>query len=201
MLRRKLIHTAVLAASACAASVEARAQASIRPDPTPRLPAQPGQGLALEDARSLQRAARLSDEQIEVGRLGTEKSATPEIKRLAASIAEDNARFRRMVDELAATHRVELLQREAAGTESRSLAALREGTGEAFDRAFLERQLRLYPSMAELYQTMASNSPDTAIARFGITALAALRAHFESAKALGARFGLTAEVIEKPPQY
>ncbi|SDB74319.1 DUF4142 domain-containing protein [Belnapia rosea] len=201
MLRRELIRTAALAAAACAASVQAQAQASIRPDPKPRLPPQPGQGLAVEDARSLQRAAQLSDVQIEVGRLGTEKSATPEVKQLAVSIAEDNARFRRIVDELAAAHRVELPQREASDTKDRSLAALREGTGEAFDRAFLERQLRLYPSTAELYQTMASNSPDTSIARFGITALAALRAHFESAKALGARFGLTAEVIEKSPQY
>jgi hypothetical protein len=55
--------------------------------------------------------------------------------------------------------------------------------------------------MAELYQTMASNSPDAALARFGITALASVRARFETARALGARFGLRVDTIEDPPQY
>ena len=81
--------------------------------------------------------------------------------------------------------------REAAGIEDRSLTALGGMTGQDFDRAFVERQLQLYPRMAELYQTMASNSPEPALARFGITALAALRRHFETAKALGTRFGLS----------
>ena len=48
---------------------------------------------------------------------------------------------------------------------------------------------------------MASNSPDAALARFGITALASVRAHFETARALGARFGLRVDTIENPPQY
>ncbi len=96
---------------------------------------------------------------------------------------------------------MELQGREAASIEDRSLAALQDATGEAFDRAFLACQLGLYRIMAELYQTMASNSPDKAIARFGITALAALRAHFETARTLGARFGLSVDTVESPPQY
>ena len=31
--------------------------------------------------------------------------------------------------------------------------------------------------------------------------LAALRAHFETARTLGARFGLRADTVENPPQY
>lgn len=202
MLRHMLICTMALVASTGVAPGEASAQASIRPDATPRLPSQPGQGLAVEDVRSLQRAAQLSNAQIEAGRLGAEKAVGTELRQLAASIAGDHARFREMVGGIASKHGVELPPREAAGTEDRSLATLRDATaGEAFDRAFLARQLGLYPSMAELYQTMASNSPDTGIARFGITALAVLRAHFETTKTLGARFGLSAEAVGKPPQY
>jgi hypothetical protein len=88
-----------------------------------------------------------------------------------------------------------------AGIEDRSFTALREASGEAVERAFLTRQLGLYRLMAELYQTMTSNSPDAALARFGITALASVRARFETARALGARFGLRVDTIEDPPQY
>ena len=201
MLRRMLILATVLATSAGAAPDAARAQARIRPDPTPRLPPQPGQGLGVEDARSLQRAARLSDAQVEAGHMGAEKAADAEVRQLAASIAEDHTHFRRTLGELAVQHRVELQGREAAGIEDRSLTALGGMTGHDFDRAFVERQLQLYPRMAELYQTMASNSPEPALARFGITALAALRRHFETAKALGTRFGLSTGTSGNPPQY
>lgn len=200
MLRRTLLLAAGFAVPLCLAG-GTWAQRSLVPDPTPRIPAQPGQGLPVEDVRSLQRAARLSDVQAEVGRLATEKATSAEIRQLAARIAEDHARFRRTVGELAAARRVELPDREAAGIEDRSLTTLRETTGEAFDRAFLARQLSLYRPMAELYQTMASNSPDTMLARFGILSLAAVRAHFETVRALGSRSGLSVDTIESPPQY
>jgi predicted outer membrane protein len=201
MLRRTLLLAAIPAALFVAPRGEALAQSRIIPDPTPRLPAQEGQGLSAEDARSLQRAARLSDAQIEAGRLGAEKAGSAEVKQLATSIAEEHARLRQTLGNLATEHRVELQGRDAAGIEDRSLATLRQASGEAFDRAFLARQLGLYRIMARLYQTMASNSPDPALQRLGITALAALRAHFETARTLGARFGLSADTIENPPQY
>ena len=197
MLRQTLL----LAAGFAALLGTAGAQRSLVPDPTPRIPPQPGQGLPVADARALQRAARLSDAQVEAGRLAAEQATSAEIRQLAARIAEDHARFRQTAGELAAARRVELPDRAAAGIEDRSFTALREASGEAFDRAFLARQLGLYRLMAELYQTMASNSPDAALSRFGITALASVRAHFETARALGARFGLRVDTIENPPQY
>lgn len=200
MLRRTLLLAAGFAAPLCIAG-QTWAQRSLVPDPTPRIPAQPGQGLPVADVRSLQRAARLSDVQAEAGKLATEKATSAKIRQLAARIAEDHERFRRTVGELAVARRIELPDREVAGIEDRSLTALREATGEAFDRAFLARQLSLYRPMAELYQTMASNSPDTALARFGIIALAAVRAHFERARALGVPLGLSVDTIESPPQY
>jgi predicted outer membrane protein len=197
MLRRTLLLAAVLAAPSGAAWAQTR----LVPDATPRLPAQPGQGLAAEDVRSIQRAARLSAVQVEAAGLAAERASGAEIKQLAARIGEDHARFRQALADLAATHRVDLPDRQAAGIEDRSLAALRSASGEGFDRAFLARQLGLYRPMAELYQTMASNSPDHALNRFGITALAAVRAHFETARQLGARFGLSVDTVENPPQY
>lgn len=135
--------TILIAASFAASLGTAGAQRSVAPDPMPRVPAQPGQGLSAADMQSLQRAARLSDVQGEAGRLAAKRATSAEIRRLAARIAEDHARFRRSLEELAAARRVELPARETAGNEDRLFTALRAASGEAFDRAFLAWQLIL----------------------------------------------------------
>ena len=109
--------------------------------------------------------------------------------------------FRQAVGTIAAERKLELPDRTAAGIEDPGLAALQRASGEAFDRAFLARQLGVYRPMAELFQAMASNSPDPALQRLGITALAAVRAHFETARKLGEPMGLRVETVESPPQY
>jgi putative membrane protein len=198
MLRRRLV---LLAAGTAGLGGTAWAQASLRPDPTPRLPAQPGQSPALEERTSLQRAARLLEAQVAAGRLGEERAAAAAVRQFAATIAAEHGRFRDALGELAASRRVDLAEAPRATSEDATLAPLREASGEAFDRAFLGRQLGLQATMAELFQSMASNSPDPAIARFGITVLAALQGQFATARRLGEPMGLRAATIEAPPQY
>ncbi|MCB4825056.1 DUF4142 domain-containing protein [Roseicella aerolata] len=197
MLRRTLLLIAMVAT--CAGPVGA--QTRITPEATPRLPPQPGQGPAIGDVHALQRAARITDAQAEAGRLGAEKAAAPAIRELAQSIAAEHGRFRQAIGDVAKERGVELPDRAAASIEDRSLEALRQASGEAFDRAFLSRQLGLYRPMAELFQNMASNSPDPALQRLGITVLASVRAHFETARKLGEPMGLRVETVENPPQY
>ena len=151
--------------------------------------------------RGLQRAARLCDAQAEAGRLAAEKAAAPAVRELGQAIAADHGRFRQAVGTIAAERKLELPDRTAAGIEDPGLAALQRASGEAFDRAFLTRQLGVHRPMAELFQSMASNSPDPALQRLGITALAAVRAHFETARKLGEPMGLRVETVENPPQY
>jgi predicted outer membrane protein len=194
MLRR----TTLLIAAFSLPAGRALAQASLTPPTAPRVPPQPGQGPAAADVRALQRADQISAAQVEAGEMAAGKAAMPALRQLGSTIAADHGRFRHAISGLAGARRVELPERAA---EDLSLASLRDASGEAFDRAFLSRQLGLYRPMAELYQAMASNSPDPAIARFGITALAAARAHFDAARELGAPLGLRAETVENPPQY
>ena len=51
-----------------------------RPDPTPRLPPQAGQGIPVEDRQFISRAANLSEAEMEAGRLAFEKGNSPAIK-------------------------------------------------------------------------------------------------------------------------
>ncbi|WP_171617125.1 DUF4142 domain-containing protein [Roseicella sp. DB1501] len=198
MMRRT---TLLLAGTAALAGGAAGAQTRITPDPTPRLPPQPGQGMAIADLRALQRAALFCEAQAEAGQIGAQRAAAPAVRQLAQSIAADHDRFRQDIAALAAERRLDLPNRAAARVQDPSLDTLRQASGDGFDRAFLARQLGLYRPMAELFQTMASNSPDPALQHLGISVLAAVRAHFETARKLGEPMGLRAETVENPPQY
>ncbi len=203
MLRRTLLLAATALVPAVAAAPRgASAQARLRPDPTPRVPPQPGQGLPAEDAHFLRRASRLSAAQIEAGRIAAEKATNPEVRQLGAGIAEEHTRLRQQLDALAQRHGIDLRAGPGAtGPEDTALAALRQANGEEVDRRFLARELALYQPLAEMYQTAASNSPEPDIQRLGIAALAALRSHYETEGRLAGRYGLRAEPVENPPQY
>jgi len=202
MLQRRLLLSAAFFPAVLAAC-EAFGQANITPDPHPRLPPQPGQGLPIEDVRFLRRAVRLSEAQAEAGRLAAERAASPEVRRLGAAVAEEQAELRRKLENLAKARGVNLQQADAAAgaPADQSLAALRQASGDDVDRRFLARQLGLYTQQARMYQTEASNTPDAELSQVAIAALASLRAHFQTARQLGAPYGLRADTVEAPPQY
>ncbi|MBX6747357.1 MAG: DUF4142 domain-containing protein [Acetobacteraceae bacterium] len=201
MLRRRLLLPAIFLAAVTARG--APAQVSIMPDTAPRVPPQPGQGLPAEDVRFLRRAVRLSGAQAEAGRLAAEKATSPEVRRLGAEVAKEQTELRQKLENLAKARGIDLQQAETAtdASEDSSLAALRQASGDEVDRRFLTRQLGLYTEQAKMYQTAASASPDAELSQIAIAALAALRRHFETARHLGAPYGLKADTVEAPPQY
>ncbi|TCZ50976.1 DUF4142 domain-containing protein [Roseicella aquatilis] len=198
MLRRT---TLILVGAALLPGGASRAQTRITPDPNPRLPPQPGQGMPVGDVRAVQRAALFCDAQAEAGQLGAQKAGAPAVRQLAQDIAADHARFRQAFGAIAAERKLDMPNRAAARIQDPSLDALQQASGEAFDRAFLSRQLGLYRPMAELFQNMASNSPDPALQRLGIQVLSSVRSHFETARKLGEPMGLRVDTVENPPQY
>lgn len=88
---------------------------------------------------------------------------------------------------------------ERAGQEA--LERLNAAEGEAFDREYLSLELNLHKQIVDLYQTQASNSPDTGLAAFAITSLVPIQRHFDHVRRLGAERGLTIDVVGQPPQY
>lgn len=68
---RNLVSAAILILMLSSAA--ALAQVDIRPDPTPRLPPQAGQGLPVEDRQFISRAVNLSEAEIEAARLAADR--------------------------------------------------------------------------------------------------------------------------------
>jgi predicted outer membrane protein len=213
MLRRTLLLAA--AAVPGLAAGDALAQANIRPDPTPRIPPQPGQGLPLEDVRFLRDAAALSAAEAEASRAAAERIGDEETRRLATSIAERHRRLAEQVQGFARTRGISL---DAQGADQgggaaggppaqakRRLDALRAAASGGGDpgREFLAAQIDVHPVLVEMYQVQSSHTTDRDLGRFAITALVGLQEDFGTAVRLGERQGLKPPtgLLANPPQY
>lgn len=205
MQRRTLLHATAFSALLGGAG-EARAQANIRPDPTPRLPPQPGQGLPLEDVRFLRDAAALSAAQVEAA-AGAAQAGDEEVRRFATNLAE---RHRKLGEEIAALARGRGVDPAPADANlggrvaeaKRRLDGLR-GAAAGDARAFLAAQIEVHPVLVEMYQTQASHTTAPEFGRFAITTLVGVQEDFATAVRLGERYGLQRpdRLLSNPPQY
>jgi predicted outer membrane protein len=180
---------------------DAAGQANIVPDPSPRLPPQPGQGLPLEDLRFIERGMEQSAIQIEMGELAAEEASDEAFSQLGRQVAADHEQIRQKLTELAQRRGVAVAERAPNEAWRSAIDQLQRQSGEDFDQAFLDMQLKIGQQLVELYQTQASNSTDTGLASFAITTLVQLQQHFATAQQLGAQHGLSPETVEQPPQY
>ena len=179
----------------------AAGQTRLVPDPLPRLPPQPSQGLPLKDVRFLHEAIDQSAAQIEIGELAAEKASDQAVRQLGNEVAADHRQIKDTLTELAERRDVEMPGQTSGDAWRRTIDRLHEQSGEDFDREFLDLQLQTGRHIVELYQTQASGSTDTGLAGFAITTLVELQQHFATAQQLGAARGLSAETVGQPPQY
>ncbi len=179
----------------------AMGQASIVPDPLPRVPPQPSQGLPIKDVRFIEQGIEQSVMQVELGELAAEKASDEGVRQLGSQVATDHEQIKQTLNELAQQRDVEVAAREPEDMERGAMDRLQGESGEAFDQAFLDLQLKIGQQLVDLYQTQASSSTDTGLASFAITTLVKLQEHFASAQQLGEPYGLSAETVGQPPQY
>ena len=183
------------------ATATALSQGLTRPDPTPRLPPQAGQGLPVEETQFIIRAVNLSEAQIEAGRLASEKASTPAIKAFGQRLVTEYEKQQQAVARLAQSKGVAVKEHPSKPQWQQELERLEERTGQEFDRAFMKWQLQMHLALVNLYQAEASGSPETDMAKFAITTLVEIQRRFDQAKQLGAEQGVSINTVKAPPQY
>lgn len=197
------------------------AQINIRPDTTPRLPAQPGQSLPLEDALFLKEAAAASQDQAELGRLAAEKGPDDAFKTMAKGIAETHAKLGENLKRLSSARplppadQVKPEQADAFGAAGAvtdpanaegglaqdAAKSLSGAAGEGFAKGYIEAQLRIHDRVVDLYQTQASNTSDRELATFAITNLVSIQRDRDALRQTAERFGISAPVRGQAIQY
>lgn len=188
---------------------EAEAQTSLRPDPTPRLPPQRGQGLPIEDRRFLRDARMLSLAQAKAAEQAARQGGNEDTRRFAASLAERHRELARQMAMLAEQHGgVEAAGPQPDARISEALHRLDQSLGSAAEssdagRRFLSTELEVHSVLVEMYQAQASQTTDRELARIAINALVGIQEDFATAMRLGALEGLAPKepTVANPPQY
>ena len=183
------------------AGTPAIAQSNIKPDSTPRFPSQPGQGLPVEDRQFITRAVNLSDAEIQAGRLAAEKASSEPLRKFGEGAAADHEKLRATIEHLAHKNGIPLQEHASRSTWQSELQRIGGLSGQEFEREYLAWQLQTHLALAELYQTEASNTSETELAKFAITSLNRIQARFDQVKQLGAQQGITINTAKQRPQY
>jgi predicted outer membrane protein len=177
------------------------AQANLRPDPTPRVPQQAGQGLALEDRQFISRALNLSEAEIEAGRLAAEKASATGIKEFAQRLVTEHEKLKGEVQQLAQKNGVTVDPHASRSWWQGELQRIGGLSGQDFDREYMKWQLQTHLALVNLYQTQASGTPQMELSKFAITTLEDIQKIFNQAKQLGAQQGVSIDTVRQPPQY
>lgn len=196
-------------------------QANLRPDPVPRVPPQAGQGLPLEDVEFLKAAITESRAEIDLAKLGA-KAQSAEIKEISNRIGETHQGLVGQLEALAKERQVDLSKADAdvpdqggpggaasavtaeqhvAGRGKQALSRLSRMSGEGFGAAYVQEQIAVHDRLADLYQTQASNTPDTKLATFAIEALVDIQRDRDALRRVAGQFGIAVEQEGQPPQY
>jgi predicted outer membrane protein len=183
------------------ASGHALGQTDLTPDPTPRLPPQPGQGLPVEDQAFLLRAANLSSAEIEAGARGAEKATDPDVQQISQELEAFHQKLLESLREFGADDQPASGEAAPVKSWSAELQQLSGLGGEEFDRELLAWQLRAHTALARLYQVQASNTPESELAKFAILSFEQIQRQFGRLRELGAKYGLHVDRVGQPPQY
>lgn len=197
-------------------------QANLRPDVQPRVPAQPGQIPPAEDVEFLKTATAMSRVEIQLGEMSA-KASSKDVQQIGRRIADNQRAMEGEVAALAKQRGVDLSHaelavpekggpggaasavtsaRHASGVQAQQAVKRLSGlSGDEFNKAFIEEQLALHDRLVDLYQTEASNTPDTGLASFAIKALVTIQQDRDELRRLAGEMGIATGRTGQAPQY
>lgn len=110
--------------------------------------AEPQSGNTLSDAEILAIYDQVNSFDVATGALGAQRAAAPEVRALAKMVREDHTHVRELTrglaDELGLELKLPAGREQAASDHEDALARLAELNGAAFDRAYLDYEIRFH---------------------------------------------------------
>lgn len=197
-------------------------QANLRPDPEPRVPAQPGQAPPVEDVEFLKVATAMSRLELKMGEAAA-RLTLPDLQQLGRRIADDHRALEGEVAALAKERKVDVSKTDLAvadqggpGGAASAVTSSRHAAGEPYaqapqrlarlsgdqlNREFVREQLVFHDRLVDLYQTQASNTPDSGLASFAIKALITIKRDQDDLRRFAGQLGLPTEGSGQARQY
>jgi putative membrane protein len=185
-MKSLIVSTAV---AALLAAAPAMAQSTNSGNMNPGSAAKPGSAAATGgDARFIAEAARGNEAEIELGQLAQQKAQSPEVKSLAQRLVTDHTRANQQLKQLAQKEGVSVpagLDKDQKDLRAR----LEKLNGAAFDRAFVDAQVKDHQKDVKFYQDEGSRLQDPQLKSFAQQTLPVLQEHLQMAERAESQVG------------
>jgi putative membrane protein len=184
-MKSLIVSTAV---AALLAAAPALAQSTNPPNLNPDSTAKPGSAAAAgaasegsSDARFIDHVARDNEGEIELGKLAVQKAQSPEVKALAQRLVTDHSKANQQLKRLAQKESVSVPT--GVGKEQKDLRAqLEKLNGAAFDRAFVDAEVKDHQNDITFYQNESNRLQDPQLRSFAQQTLPVLQEHLQMAE-------------------
>jgi len=140
-------------------------------------------GPSEQDRRFVEVAARAEASRIEAAEQALTKASDKRVRIFAERIIEDHRPINEELTVLASDAGIALSSDVASDPLPKDLSSL---SGNAFDHAWLDAELKAYQELIELFGQQADKGDNQPLKTFAANHLASLRDHLEIARSLGA---------------
>jgi putative membrane protein len=146
--------------------------------------------LAPSDQTFIKKAAQGGLAEVELGKLATEKAASPEVKQFGQRMVDDHSKANEQLKQVASEKGVavpEKLSPKDAATKAR----LEKLSGKAFDRAYMHDMVVDHTQDVREFRMEAQNAKDPDVKNFASQTLPTLEDHLKEAKSIAPKTGAT----------
>jgi putative membrane protein len=186
LTRRKYAVLAVLTVFSTAAPTFAQSTA---PPPSGSATTQPAPGaLSRGDTRFLEKVARDSQAEVELGRLAAERGASDAVKQFGDRMVKDHSQAADELKQLAQQKGITLSE-QADRKHSRAADRLSKLSGAEFDRAFVKDMVKDHQKAVSAFRREAERAKDPDVKQWASKTLPTLEDHLKSAQSLQTTVG------------
>ena len=139
--------------------------------------------LAPADRQFIKKAAQGGLAEVELGKLATEKAASPEVKQFGQRMVDDHGKANDQLKQVASQKGItvpEKLNDKDAATKTR----LEKLSGKAFDRAYMQDMVADHTKDVSEFRTESKSAKDPDVKSFASQTLPTLKDHLKEAKSI-----------------
>jgi len=139
--------------------------------------------LAPADRQFIKKAAQGGLAEVELGKLATEKAASPEVKQFGQRMVDDHGKANDQLKQVASQKGItvpEKLNAKDAATKTR----LEKLSGKAFDRAYMQDMVADHTKDVSEFRTESKSAKDPDVKSFASQTLPTLKDHLKEAKSI-----------------
>jgi putative membrane protein len=148
--------------------------------------------LSMSDSRFIKDAAGGGLLEVELGRLASEKAASPQVKEFGKKMEQDHGKVNTELKQLASANNVQI-PAKLEGKEKSTYDRLAKLSGDRFDREYMKVMIDDHKTDVDHFKKQAEKADSQDVKSFASKALPTLERHLEMAQSTGQQVGAASE--------